>query len=136
MSKTVLIVEDNHLDARLFQDLLFVAGYDSVVANDGMEAIAAARQGRPDLILLDLQLPRMSGLEIVRFLRQDRALRTVPVVATSAFDHRDSWRSLLEAGFDDFVEKPVMFDSFRSKIEYFLEQPARRAGAVATLVAI
>ncbi len=136
MSKTVLIVEDNHLDARLFQDLLFVAGYEAVVANDGMDAIAAARQGRPGLILLDLQLPRMSGLEIVRLLRQDRSLRTVPVIATSAFDHRDSWRLLLEAGFDDFVEKPVMFDSFRSKIEYFLEAPVRRAGAHVTLVAI
>ena len=83
MSKTILIVEDNELNMRLFDDLLQAHGYGTVQTADGREAIDLAREHHPDLILMDIQLPEISGLEVTKILKADDDLKTIPVIAVN-----------------------------------------------------
>src|ERR1700733_1176887 len=85
MAKTVLIVEDNELNMKLFHDLLEAHGYGTVGTRNGVEAIELARTHRPDLILMDIQLPEVSGLEVTKWLKDDPELHAIPVVAVTAF---------------------------------------------------
>src|SRR5262245_51551707 len=85
MAKTVLIVEDNELNMKLFHDLLEAHGYATVGTRNGIEAMDLARTHRPDLILMDIQLPEVSGLEVTKWLKDDPDLRAIPVVAVTAF---------------------------------------------------
>ena len=85
MAKTVLIVEDNELNMKLFHDLLDAHGYKTLQTRNGMEALSLAREHRPDLILMDIQLPEVSGLEVTKWLKEDDQLKTIPVVAVTAF---------------------------------------------------
>lgn len=85
MPKTVLIVEDNELNMKLFNDLLEAHGYQTVQTRNGLEALDLARAHRPDLILMDIQLPEVSGLDVTRWLKEDDELKTIPVVAVTAF---------------------------------------------------
>src|SRR5579863_2533171 len=84
IAKKVLIVEDNDLNMKLFNDLLEAHGYFTLQTKDGVEALRMARQHRPDLILMDIQLPEVSGLEVTKWLTQDEGLRSIPVIAVSA----------------------------------------------------
>ena len=120
MPKTILIVEDNQLSARMFHDLLLACGHQPLLASDGRTAIAAARDHHPDLILLDIQLPDVSGLEMLRWVRQDEALRAIPVVATTAFKLADDGRWLRDSGFDDYLAKPIAYQAFVDTIERLL----------------
>src|SRR5437879_11590487 len=83
--KRVLIVEDNELNMKLFNDLLQAHGYNTLQTKDGREVMKIARQNRPDLILMDIQLPEISGLEITKMLKADDELCHIPVVAVTAF---------------------------------------------------
>src|SRR5215211_3904712 len=85
MGKTVLIVEDNELNMKLFHDLLDAHGYDTLQTRNGMEALSLARRHHPDLIIMDIQLPEVSGLEVTKWLKEDDQLRQIPVVAVTAF---------------------------------------------------
>src|SRR4028119_1342821 len=85
MAKTVLIVEDNELNMKLFNDLLEAHGYATLKTGHGIEAMELARAHRPDLILMDIQLPEVSGLEVTRWLKQDEELKSIPVIAITAF---------------------------------------------------
>ena len=78
--KTVLVVEDNELNMKLFHDLLEAHGYNILQTKDGMEALRMAREHRPDLILMDIQLPEVSGLEVTKWIKEDDELKTIPVV--------------------------------------------------------
>ena len=98
MSKTVLIVEDNELNMKLFHDLLDAHGYDTLQTRDGMEALALAREHRPDLILMDIQLPEVSGLEVTKWLKEDDLLRQIPVVAVTAFAMKGDEEKIREGG--------------------------------------
>src|SRR4029079_11386283 len=84
-AKTVLIVEDNELNMKLFHDLLDAHGYRILQTKDGMEPLDIAREHRPDLILMDIQLPEVSGLEVTKWLKEDDSLRSIPVVAVTPF---------------------------------------------------
>ena len=84
MSKKVLIVEDNELNMKLFHDLLDAHGYETLQTRDGIEALEIARTNRPDLILMDIQLPEVSGLEVTKWIKEDDNLRSIPVVAVTA----------------------------------------------------
>ena len=84
MSKKVLIVEDNELNMKLFHDLLDAQGYETLQTREGLQALALARQHRPDLILMDIQLPEISGLEVTKWLKEDDDLSHIPVVAVTA----------------------------------------------------
>ena len=85
MAKTVLIVEDNELNMKLFNDLVETRGHNIVQTRSGIEAVELARKHRPDLILMDIQLPEVSGLEVTQWLKDDEELKSIPVVAVTAF---------------------------------------------------
>src|SRR5690242_3603562 len=98
MAKTVLIVEDNELNMKLFHDLLEAHGYATLVTRNGIEALDLARKFRPDLILMDIQLPEVSGLEVTKRLKDDPALQDIPVVAVTAFAMKGDEERILAGG--------------------------------------
>ena len=112
MSKTVLIVEDNELNMKLFHDLLDAHGYQTLQTKDGMEALAMVRKHRPDLILMDIQLPEVSGLEVIKWIKEDDNLRTIPVVAVTAFAMKGDEEKMREGGCDAYIAKPISFGKF------------------------
>ena len=120
MSKTVLIVEDNDLNMKLFNDLLEAHGYDTLQTKDGMEALKLARQHRPDLILMDIQLPEVSGLEITKWLKEDDELRTIPVIAVTAFAMKGDEEKIREGGCEAYIAKPISVASFLETVGRFL----------------
>ena len=85
MTKSVLIVEDNELNLKLFRDLLEAHGVDTVETHDGYRVLDLAREHKPDLILMDIQLPEISGLEVTKWLKNDDELKSIPVIAITAF---------------------------------------------------
>src|SRR6202051_2497984 len=97
-AKTVLIVEDNELNMKLFHDLLDANGYNILQTKDGMEALDLAREHRPDLILMDIQLPEVSGLEVTKWLKEDPELQAIPVVAVTAFAMKGDEERIREEG--------------------------------------
>src|SRR3546814_2150409 len=98
MSKTVLIVEDNELNMKLFHDLLDAHGYQTLQTKDGMEALAMVRQHRPDLILMDIQLPEVSGLEVIKWIKEDDNLRR-------SEEHTSELQSLMRISYAVFCLK-------------------------------
>jgi two-component system cell cycle response regulator DivK len=90
LRQRVLIVEDNDLNMKLFNDLLVAHGYDTLQTKDGVEALALARQHRPDLILMDIQLPEVSGLEVTKWIKEDESLSMIPIIAVTAFAMKET----------------------------------------------
>jgi two-component system cell cycle response regulator DivK len=107
MAKTVLIVEDNELNMKLFHDLLEAHGYSTVQTRNGVDVMNLAREHRPDLILMDIQLPEVSGLEVTRWLKDDEDLRTIPVVAITAFAMKGDEERIREGGCEAYLSKPI-----------------------------
>ena len=118
--KKVLIVEDNELNMKLFNDLLVAHGYGTLLTKDGVEAIALARQHRPDLILMDIQLPEVSGLEVTKWLKEDQELRSIPVVAVTAFAMKGDEERIREGGCEAYLSKPISVGKFIETIRHFL----------------
>lgn len=107
MAQTALIVEDNELNLRLFVEILALEGFAVVTATDGLRAIEILSTCEPDIVLLDLQLPRLSGLAVARQIRQRPELQSVPVIAVSAFTSATDRLAALEAGCTEYLTKPV-----------------------------
>lgn len=105
--KTVLIVEDNELNMKLFHDLLNAHGYGTLQTRDGVQALELARHHRPDLILMDIQLPEVSGLEVTRWLKGDEALKHIPVVAVTAFAMKGDEEKIRAEGCEAYIAKPI-----------------------------
>lgn len=120
MSKTVLIVEDNELNMKLFHDLLDAHGYRTLQTKDGMEALAMVRQHRPDLILMDIQLPEVSGLEVTKWLKEDDELRSIPVIAVTAFAMKGDEERIRQGGCEAYISKPISITSFIQTIKTYL----------------
>ncbi len=120
MAKTILIVEDNELNMKLFNDLLEANGYKTVQSRNGIEAIALARQHRPDLILMDIQLPEVSGLEVTKWLKQDEDLRAIPVIAITAFAMKGDEERIREGGCEAYLSKPISVTKFIETVRHFL----------------
>ena len=118
--KSVLIVEDNDLNMKLFNDLLEAHGYFTLRTNDGVEALRMARQHRPDLILMDIQLPEVSGLEVTKWLKEDDDLRSIPVIAVTAFAMKGDEEKIREGGCEAYIAKPISVASFMRTVERFL----------------
>jgi two-component system cell cycle response regulator DivK len=118
--RKVLIVEDNELNMKLFKDLLTAHGYDTVQTQDGIEVMALARQHRPDLILMDIQLPQISGLEVTRWIKADDDLKTIPVIAITAFAMKGDREKICNGGCEDYIAKPISVVSFLRTVERFL----------------
>jgi two-component system cell cycle response regulator DivK len=104
--KTVLIVEDNAPTAMFLHDLLQLRGYTILMAESGQVALNLAREHKPDLILLDIQLPDISGMEVARQLKGEEATRTVPIIAATAFAMSRDRAQIIASGCDDYIAKP------------------------------
>lgn len=120
MPKTILIVEDNALNMKLLNDVLQAERYATLCARSGEEALELAREHRPDLILMDVRLPGMSGLEAAQALSADSALAAIPVVAVTAYAMSGSEREIRAAGCSDFIEKPFSIEKLLTTVSGFL----------------
>jgi len=120
MSKTVLIVEDNELNMKLFRDLLEARGYNVLESRDGMEALKVCRAEKPDLILMDIQLPEVSGLEVTKWIKEDDELKAIPVIAVTAFAMKGDEDKIREGGCEAYIAKPISVSSFLATVESFL----------------
>lgn len=120
MAKLVLIVEDNELNMKLFNDLLEAHGYATVQTQDGMEALKIARERRPDLIVMDIQLPEVSGLEVTKWLKEDDTLRKIPVIAVTAFAMKGDEEKIREGGCEDYISKPISVTKFLETVQKYL----------------
>jgi two-component system, cell cycle response regulator DivK len=121
MQKTVLVVEDNELNMKLFNDLLEAHGYRVVQTRDGLSALDMARKHNPDLILMDIQLPEVSGIEVTKWLKEDDELRRIPVIAVTAFAMKGDEQKIREGGCEAYISKPISVMSFLQTIDGFLK---------------
>jgi two-component system cell cycle response regulator DivK len=118
--KTVMIVEDNELNMKLFHDLLDAHGYRTLQTRTGMEALRLARQERPDLILMDIQLPEVSGLEVTKWLKDDEALCDIPVIAVTAFAMKGDEERIRRGGCEAYISKPISIATFLEAVRRHL----------------
>jgi two-component system, cell cycle response regulator DivK len=123
MARTVLIVEDNELNMKLFHDLLEAHGYATLSTRNGIEVLELARKHRPDLILMDIQLPEVSGLEVTKQLKDDQELRHIPVVAVTAFAMKGDEERILAGGCEAYLSKPISVGKFIETVRRFLATP-------------
>lgn len=123
----ILLVEDNEFNRDMLSRRLERKGFDVIIAEDGKRAIQAARDDRPDLILMDMDLPVLDGWEATRLLKSDPATRTIPVVALTAYAMQSDYDRALASGCDDFATKPIEFSALVEKIQRALG--ARRPSA-------
>ena len=121
MPKKVLIVEDNELNMKLFSDLLGAHGYQTKQTREGLKAISIAKKFKPDLILMDIQLPEVSGLEVTKWLKDDKALKHIPVVAVTAFAMKGDEKRIRDGGCAGYIAKPITVSSFLATIRKHLE---------------
>jgi two-component system cell cycle response regulator DivK len=120
MAKSVLIVEDNELNMKLFRDLLEAHGYQTSGTSNGFEALNLVRKLRPDLILMDIQLPQVSGLEVTRWIKDDPELRAIPVVAVTAFAMKGDEERIREGGCEAYLSKPISVGKFIETVRRFI----------------
>jgi two-component system cell cycle response regulator DivK len=120
MGKTILIVEDNELNMKLFHDLLEAHGYKTLQTRNGIDAIALARKHRPDLIVMDIQLPEVSGLDVTKWLKEDDNLRHIPIIAVTAFAMKGDEERIREGGCEAYVSKPISVSLFLETIRQFV----------------
>ncbi|MGO9739996.1 MAG: response regulator [Roseiarcus sp.] len=120
MAKTVLIVEDNELNMKLFNDLVETRGCRILKTRSGVEAVELARAHLPDLILMDIQLPEVSGLEVTQWLKDDELTRAIPVVAVTAFAMKGDEEKMRQGGCEAYLSKPISVAKFFETIDHFL----------------
>ena len=125
MAKTVLIVEDNELNMKLFNDLLETRGCKILQTRSGVDAVRIARESRPDLILMDIQLPEVSGLEVTQWLKDDEDLKAIPVIAVTAFAMKGDEEKILKGGCEAYLSKPISVAKFFETVDQFLGAPKR-----------
>ena len=135
MNKTVLIVEDNELNMKLFQDLLEAHDIDTVSTREGKLAFGMAREHKPDLIIMDIQLPEISGLEITKQLKQDEELKSIPVIAVTAFAMKGDEQKIREGGCEDYISKPISVARFIEVVKKHLNSVDVEGGAEAEIEA-
>ena len=119
-AKTILIVEDNELNMKLFNDLLEAHDYNILQTRDGMDALKIAREKKPDLILMDIQLPEVSGLEVTKWIKEDENLRSIPVIAVTAFAMKGDEEKIREGGCKAYIAKPISVSHFLETVQKFL----------------
>jgi two-component system, cell cycle response regulator DivK len=122
-AKRILVVEDNELNMKLLNDVLEAHGYEVMSTARGAVALEWARQYRPDLILMDLQLPDLSGLEATQQLKADAKTRHIPIIAVTAFAMTGDEKKALDHGCDAYVAKPIVLRSFLDLVANFIGLP-------------
>lgn len=118
--KLILIVEDNELNMKLFHDLLNAHGFSTLQTSNGLEALNLAKKHKPDLILMDIQLPEVSGLEVTKWIKDDEDLKSIPVIAVTAFAMRGDEERIKAGGCDAYIPKPISVPKFLDTIRSFL----------------
>ncbi len=119
MPKTVLIVEDNELNMKLFQDLLEAHGYETLQTKDGKQALKLAQEHRTDLIIMDIQLPEVSGLEVTGWIKNDENIRHIPIIAVTAFAMKGDEEKMREGGCEAYIAKPISVTKFIDTVNRF-----------------
>lgn len=117
MAKKVLIVEDNELNLKLFCDLLRAHGYDACPVSDGRDALETARRFAPDLVIMDIQLPHVSGLDLIAAMKADPGLRSIPIMAVTAYAAHGDEDRIRAAGAEAYVSKPISVMRFVESVE-------------------
>ena len=121
MPSKILIVEDNELNIRVFREVLQAHGYECLVTTDGLQAIELADEHRPDLILMDIQLPGISGIEVTRRLKANEELRDIPVIAVTAFAMKGDEERIREGGCEAYIAKPISIAHFLETVDQYLQ---------------
>jgi CheY-like chemotaxis protein len=124
---TILVAEDSADSREMMQVLLETRGYRVVAAENGIRALEVAIRSQPDAVLLDLELPKLDGLSVVRNLRLHPKLKRIPVIILSGHDPSRYRQAALDAGCDDYLLKPVSFDQLHELLSRFVPRPGRRA---------
>ncbi len=119
--KVILIVEDDPMSLELFRDVLQVSGYATLEATDGRWGVELAQEKKPDLILMDIQLPVMDGLEATSILKADSATKNIPIVALTAYAMEEDEERVIQAGADGYLTKPIRIQGFLAKVEEHLK---------------
>lgn len=122
MKKKIMIVEDNELNMKLFDDLLGAHGYETIKTRDGTKVLDLAREHKPDLIVMDIQLPEVSGLDVTKWLKADSDLKKIPVIAVTAFAMKGDEEKIREGGCEDYVSKPISIIDFMKVVQKHLEK--------------
>ena len=119
-AKTILIVEDNDLNMKLFHALLETRGYNVLQARDGMEGLRLAREHHPDLIIMDIQLPGVSGLVVAKSIKDDEKLKDIPIIAVTAFALKGDEERMREGGCAAYLAKPISTPNFLKTVAQYL----------------
>ena len=136
MGQKILVVEDNELNLRLFCDLLRVHGYEAEPVRDGREAVDRARAFAPDLIVMDIQMPHISGLELIDQLKADAELKAIPVMAVTAYAAKGDEERIRDAGAEGYVSKPISVIRFIEAVRELLTAAEARAAERAAAEAV
>ena len=120
-AKIILVVEDNELNLQLFSDLLEAHDYKILKTRNGMEALKIAKNYNPDLILMDMQLPTVSGLEVTKLMKENENLKYIPVIALTAFAMKGDEEKIREGGFETYITKPISISSFLETVKKYLD---------------
>ena len=120
MAKRILVVEDNDLNRKLFCDVLKANGYEVVPVSDGTNFLATAKKSDPQLVIMDIQLPNMSGVDLIAQLKRDHAMRSVPVLAVTAYAGKGDEERIRDAGAEDYLAKPVSIGPFMAAVRGLL----------------
>jgi two-component system cell cycle response regulator DivK len=118
----ILIVEDNEKNLKLVRDVLQVKGYETVDAGTAETGIEIAREKKPDLVLMDIQLPGMNGIDALKALRADPATAAIPIVAITASVMQTDRQQIVGAGFDGFIEKPVNLKNLLDTVQQAVQK--------------
>ena len=125
MPKKVLIVEDNELNMKLFNDLLEANGYQTIQTRNGVEAVELTRRHMPDLILMDIQLPEVSGLQVIQWIKDDADLKHIPIIAITAFAMKGDEEKIRQGGCEAYLSKPISVVKFLETIRTYLSDTDR-----------
>lgn len=119
-AKTVLIVEDNELNMKLFNDLLEAHGINTLETRNGKNVMDMAREHKPDLVLMDIQLPEISGLDVTKMMKADDELKSIPIIAVTAFAMKGDEEKIRESGCEDYISKPISVVDFVAIVQKYL----------------
>jgi two-component system, cell cycle response regulator DivK len=128
--KRILVVEDNPLNMKLFSAMIAAEGYEVLQANDGHCGIDMAHRQHPDLIILDIQLPGMNGIEVTQSLKADAETHDIPIIATTAYAAQSDEETILASGCDAYMAKPIAISQFLELIASFMARTAPQACTV------
>ena len=120
MTKTILIVEDEPRNMKLLHDLLQRFGYEIIEASDGEQGVKIAGEKIPDLILMDIMMPKMDGLEATRIIKADEKTKYIPIIALTSYAMKGDREKTIEAGCDGYIAKPIDIKEVLKAIEHFL----------------